>query len=135
VNARRREPAHVTTIRYGVVSERIARGALLVTVVMAFVIGCTSRPEDALIGRWEEVDGIDDLRFHDDGTVTIGSEGALVGGNYRFVGEDRLELSFGPPGSPFPPRYVRITLGPDTMTVVEEERGRVRKYRRSRPPD
>jgi hypothetical protein len=105
--------------------------ALLATVAIA----CTSRPEDALMGKWEEIDGIDDLDFHADGTVTIGSEGALVGGNYRLVDGDHLEVSFGPAGGPFPPRVVRLEIDGDELTVFEEDRGKVHHYRRPAAPD
>lgn len=111
----------------------LARALLAAFLLATAAVGCTSRPEDALLGKWEEIDGIDDLDFHADGTVTIGSEGALVGGNYRFVDDDHLEVSFGPRGGPFPPRTVRLEIDTDDLTIVEEDRGKVRHYRRAAP--
>jgi len=74
-------------------------GFFLVVVVGLFLlISCSSKPEDACLGKWSTDDGSAKLEVFKDGSITIAERGnskgkyLLVGGKYSFPEKNKIAI-------------------------------------------
>ena len=112
-----------------------------------FLVACGVRPQDAIIGRWDSVEGpttnivigemgIGSLEFFKEGTVSVVMTGRVLGnpvsvpatGNYRFVDDEHLRAEFN--GDNLSPRLYRVTVSRDELTLMDQNSQSYR-FRRS----
>jgi hypothetical protein len=67
-------------------------GGLVIIGIFAFLSSCSSKPEDAIVGRWKMIDGIEIMEFFRDGTVNVVSERGTLGGRYQFIEKARIKV-------------------------------------------
>ena len=69
------------------------RGTRLAVALVALLLGsCGSRPEAAILGKWQGANG-GALEFHPGGTVTMTGQAGEAELKYRFPEERTLELT------------------------------------------
>ena len=62
-------------------------GALLL------LTGCgPSKPQDLIIGKWEETESKDIIEFKKDGTLSVTKGGQSQNGKYQFVDDNTVEI-------------------------------------------
>ena len=66
---------------------------ILALAMFLALLGC-STPQKDILGTWQEVGTERTLTFHRDGMLNIASGGTRIGGRYRFVGDEYIELEF-----------------------------------------
>ena len=64
---------------------------LCIACSMVLLLSC-SKPEDKLLGKWQEIGGTETIEFMPDGTVTVIDEGASMNGSYKIVDESKIEM-------------------------------------------
>jgi hypothetical protein len=80
-------------------------GLTLVAVLLGAVASCSSKPTDAIVGKWQQVDGKEVLEFLKDGTLTTTYDNSVE--TCRFLDEDRMRVEGA--GKPAMVLTVRIT--------------------------
>ncbi len=98
----------------------LALGSLLISA------SCSSKPENLIIGKWQEIGSNNTIEFYEDGTVKI--TGAGLGkesgtGTFKFIDHSRLKLE-GVLGM-----EVKILVSKDELTLIDPE-GKTWKYRK-----
>ena len=100
--------------------------------VFYFVIilaSCSSKPENLIIGKWQEMGSNNTIEFFRDGTVKItgptGFSKKSGTGTFKFVEDGRLRLE-GELGI-----EVRILVSKDELILTDPE-GKIWKYRRGK---
>jgi hypothetical protein len=83
-------------------------------VLTVLIVGCSSGPEDTLVGQWHQINGWTTVEFFQDGTVIFGSKGESFVMDYRFLDETRLRFEGGAA-----PLVMEITLADDLLTLAE----------------
>lgn len=69
--------------------------ALLIAVLAMSAACGGSRPQSAIVGKWQQVGGGETIEFYKDGTVTATSMGLPVTGNYKFVDGSHIRIELG----------------------------------------
>ena len=105
---------------------RLVSGLAIACMLFLFV-SCSSKPKDAIIGKWHAIDGTKTCEFFRDGSYTTN----VIGGNYRFVDKNKLRLDVGGVGALVGPLILTVSISGDKMTVTDDD-GSVRKYARVR---
>jgi hypothetical protein len=108
------------------------RAARCVLVVCALALAaCTPRPEDTIVGTWEEIDGSEILQFFDSGDVVQEDSGGSMGAHYSFIDDSRMRVDFGGPAVYAPPRTYKVEIDAeaDVLTLVDEAGKRIRYQR------
>lgn len=65
---------------------------LAVASFLVLLASCSSKTENAVAGKWREVDGTETLHFLKDGTVNIEDRGMSMEGSYEFTEENKMRL-------------------------------------------
>lgn len=73
---------------------------ILVIITSVLIIsGCSDTPQELLVGKWRNElppanrhDIFRGYHFFDDGTVSMLTPSGGLGGNYNFVGEDKVKI-------------------------------------------
>ena len=104
--------------------------ALAVACLAWLLAGCGVDPEQAIIGKWEELDGPEVVEFDADGNVLLRFEEMALEGRYEFLDADRIVLDLRGPRVQSDPieAPVRIEGGVLTFTMPD---GRVATYGRA----
>jgi hypothetical protein len=90
--------------------------AILLFLIAIIVSSCSKRPEDQIVGNWDEAGGSGYWDFHQDGTVELRAEGKGLSGHYAFINDSKIKLQLGGTGSALGPQVYDFTLAGDTMT-------------------
>jgi hypothetical protein len=61
-------------------------------IVILFLVACTTKPENAIVGKWKEIDKTDVMEFFKEGSVSVTDKDMSLVGNYKFVDDGRLRL-------------------------------------------
>src|SRR5262245_4057125 len=71
---------------------------IVAAMICHFLAGCSSQPQDLIIGKWQVADGGGDtVEFSSDGTVTVVMGGQTARGKYKFEKESVLNVSWDSP--------------------------------------
>jgi hypothetical protein len=108
-------------------------------------LGCGSRPQDLILGKWETMEEKDkySVEFTRDGTIKI-TRGMSVSGKYKFVDNGTIEVEVENPfaNAPLPLEGLlnvempKVFSGKRQVTVTQEEllttdaEGKTTKFRR-----
>ncbi len=83
--------------------------------------------EKQLYGKWINKLETESYDFHDDGTVTIVTEGPRgktmkLNGNFMIVGADRIKIDFrnDPVASRRPPSYFKVSISENEFSLTDE---------------
>lgn len=109
---------------------RLAKWLALVLLVV-FVVSCSAKPEDTIVGKWSEVEGTETLEFFKDGTISLVSRGMPMGGSYKFVDTDRMKWELGGMGALTGPIIVTVSISGNVLTLTMPN-GNVGKYKRTK---
>jgi len=98
----------------------------ILMVSILFVSGCASlsKPENIIIGKWQEIDGTETIEFFKDGTVNIVDKTISVSGDFKFVDDNKLRLDLGRYGT----EVVEVSISRNELII--EQNGKVHKYQR-----
>jgi hypothetical protein len=94
---------------------------------IAVALSCGSKPEDALIGRWLEVDGTEVMEFFADGKVTVEDEGDRMAGTYQIAEEGQISLELSGVGVFAAPILTKGSLDGDVLRFSRPN-GNVSRY-------
>ncbi|TSA40473.1 MAG: hypothetical protein D4R58_02620 [Betaproteobacteria bacterium] len=115
----------------------IALGALV-------FVSCSGKPEDAIVGEWRRIDGMEQIIFFKDGTVNEVSQdwmpdlrrplGKTVfsrtkGGSYKFIDTDHMKMDWGSWYAG--PIVSKVSISADELTLTSPD-GKVSKYKRTK---
>jgi hypothetical protein len=87
----------------------------------------SSKQEDAIVGKWSEIDGTEKMELLKDGTMTVSDKRISMGGKYAFVEENKIKVNLGALGL-FVATFV---ISGDELTWTMPD-GKVSKYKREK---
>jgi hypothetical protein len=99
--------------------------------MLSFLVSCSSKPENAIIGKWSVIDGTEKMEFFKDGTITVADKGMNMGGKYTFVEKDRIKVELGGLGALAGPFVATVSISGDELTWTMPD-GKLSKYRREK---
>jgi hypothetical protein len=67
-------------------------GFLAFAFILSSLVSCSSKPEDAIVGKWSEIGGTEKIELFKDGTITVVDKNLIAGGKYTFVDKDRIRV-------------------------------------------
>lgn len=68
-------------------------GRLGAACIAALMLSCSSGPEKAVLGQWQEIDGMETWDFRKDGKLLIKAEGFFeMDARYTFVEKERMKV-------------------------------------------
>jgi hypothetical protein len=102
-----------------------------IAAVVALLSSCSSKPEDAIVGKWKELGGTETMEFFRDGTVSVVDEGMSMAGSYKFVDKDRVKVELGGLGALMGPVVARVSISGEDLSWTMPD-GKVSRYKRSR---
>ena len=89
---------------------------LLVAAVTIAVVANANRPQNTIIGTWEQVGGVGEvLQFSNDGTITATSLGITGVGSYEFIDNDTIRINL--PGIFSSSQIFDVQISDDTLTL------------------
>lgn len=103
--------------------------AVAVLIAASHFSSC-SKPENAIVGKWQEVDGTENAEFFKDGTVSLVDNGMSLAGNYKFIENDRLRVDLGGVGALIGPMIFKVEVSRNELTLTDSK-GKVTTYRRA----
>jgi hypothetical protein len=79
--------------------EEMMKAARLTFVVLLalFLFACSSRSEDRMVGKWQQVDGTQVMQFFNNGTLIVSDRGKSMDGVYKILSDGRVRLEIGDP--------------------------------------
>src|SRR5262245_52118203 len=104
----------------------------------SLLVGCSqqapkSKPQEAVVGKWQVLGGVDTVEFSTDGSVTFVTQGRAVTGKYTFERESVLKMAW---DSPIPMEgfqqqgaYQHVKVSADEL-ITNDPAGTSRKYKR-----
>jgi hypothetical protein len=103
-----------------------------------FVAGCSSKPQDLIIGKWKakkqvgpqkkEIEGT--VEFQKDSTLKIAAEGHEISGKYVFVDDNTIEVEMTLLGMTKKDKS-KVSVTKDTLTVTDSK-GEATTYMRDK---
>ena len=87
-------------------------GLTLVAVLLGTLASCSSKPADAIVGKWKQVDGDEVLEFLQDGTLTTTYDNSVE--TYRFVDENRMRVE----GAGKPTILLTVSITGDELKIT-----------------
>ena len=87
-------------------------GLTLVAVLLGTLASCSSKPADAIVGKWKQVDGEEVLEFFKDGTLTTTYDNSVE--TYRFVDENRMRVE----GAGKPTMVLTVSITGDELKIT-----------------
>ena len=106
-------------------------GLIAFTFILTLLVSCSSKPEDAIIGKWSEIDGDRTMELFKDGTITVADTPMNMAGKYTFVDRDRIKVELGGLGALAGPYVATVAISGDELTWTMPD-GDVSKYRREK---
>lgn len=99
--------------------------------IILCIFSCTSNPEDAIVGKWQQIDGTETVEFFKEGTITIDPDDMpSMSGNYSFIDKDRIKIELGGRvGSIVDPMVLKVQITRNELTTTFPK-GKPEKYRR-----
>lgn len=99
--------------------------------IILCVFSCTSNPEDAIVGKWQEIDGTETMELFKEGTLTIVPDDMpSMSGNYSFIDKDRMKIELdGRVGSMVGSMVLKVQITRNELTTTDPK-GKPQKYRR-----
>jgi hypothetical protein len=103
----------------------------IVLFVLALLVSCTSKPENAIVGKWRS--GTETAEFLKDGRVVMAnqSKGFNMAGKYQLVDNGRIKIDFGGMGGFVDPIMIGVTVSGDELTLAMPD-GKVLAYTRAK---
>ncbi len=103
---------------------------LTIVFTLSLIFSCSSKPENAIIGKWKEINGTGTIEFFKDGTVIAVDEGMSIGGSYKFIDKDRIKMEFqGFLGALAGPIVAKVSISDNELTFIMPD-GTIEKYKR-----
>lgn len=104
---------------------------LAVVLILSLLVSCSSNPENAIVDKWSQIGGTETLEFFKDGKVSLVDKGMTMGGSYKFVEKDRINVEFGGLGAFVGPFGANVSINGDELTFTLLY-GDVLKYKRAK---
>ncbi len=102
---------------------------LIVPLVLA-LNGCSSKPEELIVGKWKEIDATEIIEFFKDETINAVDKDISATGTYSFIDKNRLKIEYGGViGSLAGPLIYEVSFNGDVLTTTNSK-GEKSKYRR-----
>jgi len=99
---------------------------------IAFLVSCSPKPEKALIGKWQEVNGREAIEFLKDGSFhgsliwDLTNESKDVSGTFVVKG-DMVDLTVQKPTDLTPMSWKFTFTGSDELTIVFQQGGALKR--------
>ena len=106
-------------------------GLIAFTFILTLLASCSPKPEDAIVGKWSEIDGDRTMELFKDGTITVADTPMNMAGKYSFVDKDRIKVELGGLGALAGPNVVTVAIAGDELTWTMPD-GDVSKYTRAK---
>ncbi|MFH2012737.1 MAG: hypothetical protein ABIJ37_08580 [Pseudomonadota bacterium] len=106
----------------------LAHNLLAAACIFVLFASCTTKPEDAIIGKWREKGHTEIIEFLKDGTVNVDYKGTtMYGGSYKFVEKDQIKLELGGLYALVGPIVAKVSISEEELTLTVPN-GNVLKY-------
>ncbi|MDD5037089.1 MAG: hypothetical protein PHE55_20370 [Methylococcaceae bacterium] len=89
---------------------------LAITFILTLLLSCSLKPEDEIVGKWNEADSTAIMEFFKDGTFTVAIQGMSVAGNYKFLDKDRIRIDLGGQGALKGPLVAKFSISGNELT-------------------
>ena len=86
-------------------------------------------PKNAIIGRWQEIDGTETVEFFMEDTFNVVVQGMSMTGRYNFLDEGRIKLESDGISSGARSIICRVSVSENELTFTSPD-GKVKRYRR-----
>ncbi|MCC5872917.1 MAG: hypothetical protein JJU22_11010 [Gammaproteobacteria bacterium] len=103
---------------------------LSATLLTALLWGCGTDTEEAIVGKWEELEGPEVVEFDADGNVVLRYEDMAIEGRYEFLATDLILLDLRGPRVRSDPIEAPMNIEDDVLTLTMPD-GRVATYGRA----
>jgi hypothetical protein len=103
---------------------------LTIISIVFLLLSCSSNVENAILGKWDLIDGEGNMEFFKDGTVSIVEDGSTMGGSYKFVEKGRIKFEFGGLGALAGPRVVKVSISGNELAITNPQ-GDIAKFKRA----
>ena len=104
--------------------------ALSGLVLAVLLSGCDMDAEQAIVGKWQEIDGPEVVEFDAEGNVVLQFEDMALEGRYEFLATDRILLDLRGPRVTSDPIEAPVRIEDDVLTFTMPD-GRVATYGRA----
>jgi hypothetical protein len=104
---------------------------LAVLSLLAFSSSCSSKPENAIVGKWQEINGTktETMEFFKNGTVrSIDKKSSLVG-NFKFIDKDHIKIEVGERGASAKPLIVKVAIFNEVLTLTMPDGNDLKYYK------
>ncbi|MDI6735075.1 MAG: hypothetical protein QME42_02585 [bacterium] len=95
--------------------------------IVVLLSSCASKPENEIVGKWEEIGGTESIEFFKDGTVSGVDKGRSMVGSYKFVDKDRIKMEMGGFGALTGPVIMKVSFSGGELTFTTQD-SKVLKY-------
>jgi uncharacterized protein (DUF2147 family) len=102
---------------------------IAVVLVLSLLVACSSKPEDACLGKWSTDNGSAKLELFKDGKIKITETHVLVHGKYSFVDKDKIKVELEGYEHVGGPPIITVAFAGEEMTWTYPN-GEVLKYKR-----
>ncbi len=103
---------------------------LIASAVLIALASCSSavksrvaNPENAILGKWREINGSATIQFFKEGTVILTGKGKTTTAYYKFFDEKHLKIEpkFSSKVTKDPSRLVKFSINQDQLTLGDSE--------------
>lgn len=103
---------------------------LAVMSLLALLSSCSSKPEDAITGKWQEINGTETTEFLKNGTMNTVDKGTSLAGNFAFVDKEHIKITMGGAGAAAGPIVAKVAVSNGELDLTMPD-GKVLKYKKA----
>ena len=98
-------------------------------VILFSLVSCSSKPEDAIVGKWSEIGGTETLELFKEGTIVSANESKNMTGKYTFIDKDRVKFEFDMAWAGTFKTVYAVAISGNELTLTDSD-GDPTKYKR-----
>ena len=104
---------------------------ILTVLMLILVAACSQDPKEAVVGKWTEVGGTEQLVLKADGSVTLTDDGVNLEGTYTVFSAEKIDMQLSGLGELAGPLIMRGKLEGDQLTF-ETPDGNAHSYQKAK---
>lgn len=103
---------------------------LAVLSFLACLSSCSSKPENAIAGKWQDINGTDTMEFFKNGTVRAIDKQSSLAGNFKFIDKDRIKIELEGVGASAGSLTAKVAISNGVLTLTMPD-GKDLKYKKA----
>lgn len=98
--------------------------------LMAILSSCSSKLENEIAGKWQEINGTENMEFSKEGAMRSVDNGISLSGSFKYIGKDRIKIEMGGPGASAGTIEAKVVISDGVLTFTMKD-GKVLKYKKA----